>query len=500
MLVRSLCALLAALVLCAPSAARADERGAAAALARVRSTPPLLRAFLAAMPKGGDLHNHPDGAVYAERIIDWAVADGACVDATDTLFEPPCASGASPLAPHLAASGYRDRLIDALSTREVDKEPISGHDQFFQTFDRFENVESRHRAQELAETTRQAAYDHVSYLELMLTFGGDALTAATQGVRYDGDLGALRRGLETHGKMDRALAQARAQVDALERERRRLLGCDRDSHTAACGVTVRYLMQVIRALPPETVFAQTLLGFDLVKSDPLVVGINYVAPEDGPVALRDYALHMRMIAALHARDPQVPVTLHAGELTPGLVPPDALQDHIRQAVEVAGARRIGHGVDVMDERDPFALLAEMRARHILVEINLTSNDVILGVRGDAHPFPIYLAHGVPTALSTDDEGVSRIDLTHEYVRAVQTYGLGYGTLKTLARNSLEYAFLPGRSLWTSPSYAQRVAACAVDAVRADHACAAYLAANPRAAQEWRLEREFAAFEAGYPGR
>jgi hypothetical protein len=40
-----------------------------------------------------------------------------------------------------------------------------------------------------------------------------------------------------------------------------------------------------------------------------------------------------------------------------------------------------------------------------VEINLTSNDQILGVHGAMHPFPAYRAAGVPTVLSTDDEGV-----------------------------------------------------------------------------------------------
>ena len=40
-----------------------------------------------------------------------------------------------------------------------------------------------------------------------------------------------------------------------------------------------------------------------------------------------------------------------------------------------------------------------------------------------HPLPVYLQHGVPVALSTDDEGVSRIDLTHEYQRAMTTYDL-----------------------------------------------------------------------------
>src|SRR5262245_56155807 len=77
----------------------------------------------------------------------------------------------------------------------------------------------------------------------------------------------------------------------------------------------------------------------------------------------------------------VPVALHAGELWLGLVPPPDLTFHIRAAIEIAGARRIGHGVSLAFERGMEGLLAEMRARPVVVEINLTSNDLILGVRG-----------------------------------------------------------------------------------------------------------------------
>ncbi|TMJ73977.1 MAG: hypothetical protein E6G80_04765, partial [Alphaproteobacteria bacterium] len=148
--------------------------------------------------------------------------------------------------------------------------------------------------------------------------------------------------------------------------------------------------------------------------------------------------HMEIIRFL-AKD--VPVALHAGELWLGLVPPADLTFHIRQAVEIAGGRRIGHGVTLAFERDAQGLLAQMRARPAVVEINLTSNDLILGVRGKDHPFPVYVAAGVPVVLSSDDAGVSRIDLTNEYFRAARDYGLGYPQLKAIARNSLTYSFL-----------------------------------------------------------
>jgi adenosine deaminase len=55
------------------------------------------------------------------------------------------------------------------------------------------------------------------------------------------------------------------------------------------------------------------------------------------------------------------------------------------------------------------------------------------VRGKDHPLPAYLAAGVPVVISTDDAGVSRIDMTNEYFRAARDYGLDYRTLKAIAR-------------------------------------------------------------------
>src|SRR5256884_430229 len=233
-------------------------------------------------------------------------------------------------------------------------------------------------------------------------------------------------------------------------------------------------------------------------SDPRFVGVNFVMPEDGYISMSDYALHMRIIAFLHQFYPKVRLTLHAGELAPGLVPYEGLCCHIRLAVEEAQAERIGHGVDVMYEDRPHELLKEMARKHILVEISLTSNDLILGISGKDHPFPLYRQFGVPVALATDDEGVSRIDLTHEYVRAVQTYGLSYRDLKQMVRTSLEHIFLSGESLWCAPDNFTRTASpCAKDSLGSEKpssACSSFLKSSEKAAQQWELERRFHQFE------
>jgi adenosine deaminase len=249
------------------------------------------------------------------------------------------------------------------------------------------------------------------------------------------------------------------------------------------------------------VFAQTLLGFETASADSREVGINYVQPEDGTTSMADYALHMRIVGFLRGLYPNVHVSLHAGELAPGLVPPEGLCCHIRLAVEEAHADRIGHGVDVLYEERPYDLLNEMAAKHVMVEINLTSNDVILGVSGKEHPLPVYRQYGVPLALSTDDEGVSRIDLTHEYVRAVDTYGLRYADLKKMVRTSVEHEFVPGTSLWNDPdTFARPAAACAHDVLGGDKPslpCAGFLKDSEKAQQDWELERRFRAFEASF---
>src|SRR6185437_11751615 len=192
-----------------------------------------------------------------------------------------------------------------------------------------------------------------------------------------------------------------------------------------CEVQIRYLYQVLRGLTPEQVFAQIAMGFELASTDPRVVGLNLVMPEDWYIPMRDFDLHMSMIAYFRGAYPNVHITLHAGELAMGLVPPEGLSFHIRHSIEQGHAERIGHGVDVMNEHNAVDLLHEMAQRKILVEICLTSNDTILGIKGKDHPLPIYRKFGVPVALATDDEGVSRSDMTHEYLRAFETYNLSY---------------------------------------------------------------------------
>jgi len=478
------------------------EAATAAAFEALKQRPAELTAFLRAMPKGGDLHNHLSGAIYAESWIAWAAEDGVCVGLTAlVLSKPPCdtVKGRVAVATVLGDELFTDRLIDALSVRNYRIYGRSGHDQFFSTFSAFHAAGKGRGVDMLVEVMTRAAQQNISYLELMGSAGMSEARKLAADLAWSDDLETLRAKIADKD-IDKLAAEVGDGIGALMAAVRKSLECE-TKHPPACDVTVRFLAQVIRVFPPEQVFAQILYGYHLAKASPHVVGINLVAPEDDRVTLADYSKQMASVAFVGAEVPGVPAALHAGELTMGLVPPEDLRFHVREAVLTAGAKRIGHGVDILYEDDPYGLMAEMVKRGVMVEILLTSNDVILGVVGKDHPFETYRAMGVPVALSTDDEGVSRIDLTHEFVRAVRTYDLGYADMKELARNSLTYAFLDGESLWKEPGAGVVVAACAKEALGAeklDKVCASFLEGSEKARLQWRLERDFTAFEESWP--
>jgi adenosine deaminase len=485
----------------AQSGASAEQR-AARYFESIRRQPSLQLAFLREMPKGGDLHNHLSGALYAENLIDYAASDNLCVDRTTSmLIAPPCDDSCEKYTnkPGIRCA-YGDHvlynsIVDAWSMRNWQPGEESGHDHFFATFDKFYLATPNHTGDALAEEASRAAEDHLQYVELMDT--ADLVQSGQLGAKlgWDDDFARMREKLLAGGLKD-IVTSISKQLENDESKMRSVLKCGTPEARPGCAVKIRYLYQVLRALPREMVFAQILFGFEIAQADPRFVGLNLVQPEDWYVPMHDFELHMKMLDYLHGVYPKVHISLHAGELAMGLVPPEGLRFHIRESIERGHAERIGHGVDVMNEDRPIDLLREMARRKTSVEICLTSNDVILGVKGDAHPLPIYLKYGVPVALATDDEGVSRSDLTHEYLRAAQTYDfLGYKDLKRMARLSLEHSFLPGSSLWADEF--RPVAACANDQAGAgkDSAvCRKFLDANERAQMQWKLEDEFAKFE------
>jgi len=517
-----------------------DEARTAHYYESIRKDPNLLLPFLREMPKGGDVHNHLSGSIYAESLIQWASNAKDCLDPTTmTVVAGPCTPppipGSSakacfdtrtmkvvaepctiPVSDALSNPALYASMIDAFSMRNWQLSGQSGHDHFFATFGKFGQATDGATAKMLAETATRAASQHEVYQELMLTPTGWDLEDLAKSLGWNDDFGVMQQRLIEKG-LPQMLATASRQLQAAEAERDKLLGCGGAKPDPSC-IPQRFLFQVSRGKPKEVVFAQILSGFlmagaepGLVPPNPHVVGLNLVMPEDWQVPIQDFPIHMRILAYLRNKypnnrnkypndkeHPSVHIALHAGELVGGLVPPEELRHHVRDSVLIANAERIGHGVDVMNETQPFELLREMAQRNVMVEICLTSNDVILGVSGAQHPLSEYIRAGVPVALATDDEGVARSDMTHEYLRGARDQGLSYVQLKKMARTSLEHAFIGGASLWRNGNSFTVVKECAGGKLGAENppaTCQRFLGESEKAKLQWKLEADFNQFEA-----
>ena len=160
----------------------AAEAKAVRAFAAAANNPLALRARLMRMPKGGDLHMHLSGAVYAETFLEDARADLMCVDpvakslATNvgtTRSMPPqpvCGEGKIRADQAFSDQALYDALVDSFSMRSfVPSAGVSGHDQFFDTFDRYGGTEHKHRGEWLDEVATRAAVQNEQYLEIMET-------------------------------------------------------------------------------------------------------------------------------------------------------------------------------------------------------------------------------------------------------------------------------------------------------------------------------------------
>jgi Adenosine deaminase len=406
-----------------------------------------LTLFFTMMPKGGDLHHHYSGAIYAEQFLDWVDRQHYCVNKTTYMIETDKAvidaERAKPAAQRDCLSSAEvignNGLYAALLQRWSDKD-FYNHSaiQFFDTFGYFGPVSSSNANEGLMLLKKRAIQENLSYIETMFElapfvqnadFDQNVLGADSGGAALTAQLGAMAASLEKDAGFQQRIA---AYLDNVK--------------TSSAGIddeqfTMRYQSYVLRFLSPSQVFSSMVAGFRMASQNGQMVGLNIVGQESMNVAMRDYSLHMQMFKFLKARYPKAKLALHAGELALGVVPPEGLAFHIDEAVNIAGADRIGHGIDIAHESNALATMKTMHERDIPVEINLSSNDFILGIKGEAHPLTLYRKYGVPFVISTDDAGVSRNNLSGEYVLFASRYKTDYAEVKRLSYASLRYAFL-----------------------------------------------------------
>ena len=196
------------LLLTALAAAQSAEQRTSLSFERARKQPQLLLAFLHDLPKGGDLHNHLDGAIYAEDLVDFAADGSLCTDRTSSrLLAPPCDPCETYTAKPAARCAYGDhvlynQMIDAWSMRNWKSGDESGHDHFFATFDKFGLASHTHVAEAIAAATNRAGMDHLQYVELMHTADAGGAARLAEKVEWNPDYAKMRDSLLAAGMKD----------------------------------------------------------------------------------------------------------------------------------------------------------------------------------------------------------------------------------------------------------------------------------------------------------
>jgi len=266
-----------------------SEQRTASYFESIRKSPPKQLAFLLKMPKGGDLHNHLSGAVYAEHYIEWAAQNGLCVNNRTMALSVPnspskCDQEQTPANAALTNSVLYRQMIDAWSMRNWQLSGQSGHDHFFDAFGIFGPATYNNSGRMLAEAVKSAARGRVSYLELMLTPDGTPTGVVSsqigQKVGWDGNFESTLSKLKANG-IESAAAVGIKNLQAMETEKNQLLKCGTPQADAGCAITIRFVAQVSRNSSLGQVFAQMVTGLALAN-DPQskVVAVNLVQAED----------------------------------------------------------------------------------------------------------------------------------------------------------------------------------------------------------------------------
>lgn len=421
-------------------------------LEKIRNNEAELTAFFSQMPKGGDLHHHFSGSIYAEPILKDAIAEDFYLNtATMAVLKEKPATGTwerfSTIKTRGELDAYKQRIMEKWSVKDYNKTSYPSDKLFFESFGKFSPALEGHFGEGLLELKNRAIKENVSYIETEFsTIPSKINTADLLG--FNIQLRQLANNRDEKGvkalldTLYKTIIKRDAAADAEDFNTNFVAKLHTDLKIDDEQFTMRYQNFVLRFMEPVDLFKNLVVAFVSAESSELIAGVNIVSPEDGETAMKDYWLHMVMFNFCHIKHPDVKYSMHAGELTLGLVQPEDLTSHINDAVYTAGANRIGHGVDMAYESKSYELLRYMAKNKIAIEINLVSNEFILNVKENRHPISLYRAFGVPIVISTDDAGILRTNMTEQYVLLANRYkDISYADIKQYVYNSINYSFI-----------------------------------------------------------
>ncbi|WP_276380512.1 adenosine deaminase [Flavobacterium sp. H4147] len=426
-------------------------------LEKIRNNEALLTAFFQQMPKGGDLHHHFSGSVYAEPLLERAIAEDFYLNLeTMAVSKTKPEKGNWENFSSLAAKGkldyYEQQVIQTWSAKDYNGVSVPSDDLFFDSFQKFEPTISGHFAEGMLELKKRAIAENVLYIETQLStipcdMNVSDLTDFNSKLRQAADQKDEKAVLKLLDELYKSLQKKDAKKYADNFNTNFLAKLHKDLKIDDEKFTMRYQNFVLRFMEPVDLFKNLVIAFISSSESKLTAGVNIVSPEHGKTSMKDYWLHMVMFKYCHSKFPDVKYTLHAGELTLGLVQPEELTWHINDAIYIAGANRIGHGVDIAYEANSYDLLKYMSEKNIPIEINLVSNEFILKVKENRHPFTLYKEFNVPIVISTDDAGILRSNMTEQYVLLAKRYpDVNYETIKKYVYNSINYSFIQDASV------------------------------------------------------
>lgn len=125
------------------------------------------------------------------------------------------------------------------------------------------------------------------------------------------------------------------------------------------------------------------------------------------------------------------ITIHAGEASG--------PENVWEAIELLGARRIGHGIQSVKDASLMKALAE---RRICLEMCPTSNWLTQGVTTfESHPLPTVLRAGIPVCINTDDPGIFGVTLQHEMRICRERMGMTEAELARCTEHAFQASFL-----------------------------------------------------------
>jgi adenosine deaminase len=189
-------------------------------------------------------------------------------------------------------------------------------------------------------------------------------------------------------------------------------------------VMVRLIASINRHEPIE--LAEQVAWIAVEKGRENIVGLDLAGNEV------DFPAKPFLPIFKEARQAGLFTTVHAGEWSGAA--------NVREAIEVFGAQRIGHGVRVLEDDFTTALARDLGTTF---EVCITSNyqtGVVSELNG--HPVPRMISSGLNVTLNTDDPSISQITLGNEYRVAVQDLKIPFEMLKQRVLAAALASFLP----------------------------------------------------------